>query len=405
VTFPARFSAFILAASLAAAAPAQSGDWPAADAPPAALASLFPNSATVQRRLLAAAHEARDAAAVQAGLNRLAALGYSPTEATLGLLALYLPEAELTALRLRFNSNQSRVQASILASRVPAEFSLIEGVAWDSESRRLFATSVVGRALLQYDGARWRRVALENTGSLSGLALDPRRGGVNHLLWVASGVFEQTPSPEGAFRGLIGVDIRTLREVRRIAAPEGASPSDIAIDGLGTLYASDPLSGAVYRARRGEAALSVLIPPGRLASPQGLAPTANGRWLYISDYGRGIALLDQWNNILTRVGADAATMLDGIDGLAWFRGGLIAIQNGTRPHRILLLRLSADGHRIASVRVLESDHEEWGEPTLGAVRGNAFLYVADAQWERYGPGGGRRDAEPPRPTAIRLLRP
>ena len=37
--------------------------------------------------------------------------------------------------------------------------------------------------------------------------------------------------------------------------------------------------------------------------------------------------------------------------------------------------------------MLESNNPDWGEPTLGALRGDDFLYVADAQWERYGAGG------------------
>jgi hypothetical protein len=98
-------------------------------------------------------------------------------------------------------------------------------------------------------------------------------------------------------------------------------------------------------------------------------------------------------------------MLDGIDGLYPWRGGLIAIQNGTSPRRILWLTLSPDGGRIAAVRVLESNHPDWGEPTLGAVRPRDFLYVADAQWDRYGEAGAVQGQAAPRVTPVRLLRP
>jgi hypothetical protein len=97
-------------------------------------------------------------------------------------------------------------------------------------------------------------------------------------------------------------------------------------------------------------------------------------------------------------------MLDGIDGLVPWRGGLIAVQNGTNPRRILHLILSEDGRRITDMRILESSHPEWGEPTLGFVRGDEFIYVADAQWERYGTGGALVGEGATRPTAIRELR-
>ena len=375
--------------------------WPTPTLEPAELVASFPDSASVQRRQLSAAHDARDAAAVRAGLQRLAALGYAPGQDTINTLAVYLPDAEMNALRLRFAANGARVQASRPFTSLPNSHRLVEGIAWDARTGRLFAATVVDRALLVREARGWRALEGLEAGSLFGLAVDSRR----RLLWAASGVVEQTPNPEGAFRGLIAVDLNTLRPVRRLAAPGEGWPADIALAADGTIYASDPNSGAIYRARPSETALSVLVPPGRLRSPQGLVPSADGRRLYVSDYGYGLAEVHLADGNVARLESDANTMLDGIDGLYPWRGGLIAIQNGTSPRRILWLSLSPDGERIAAVRVLESNHPDWGEPTLGFVRRNDFLYVADAQWERYGEAGAVRGAGPVRATAIRMLRP
>ena len=179
----------------------------------------------------------------------------------------------------------------------------------------------------------------------------------------------------------------------------------LAVAADGTVYASDPNTGAVYRAGATDTALTIFVPPGRLRSPQGLVPSADGRRLYVSDYGYGLAEVRLADGAVSRLESDANTMLDGIDGLYPWRGGLIAIQNGTSPRRILYLALSADGDRIVSVRVLESGNPEWGEPTLGAVRPRDFLYVADAQWERYGEHGALQGEGAPRATPVRLLRP
>jgi len=373
--------------------------WPSGQ--DAAPAIAFPNSATQQRRLLAAAHQAGDAAAVRAGLERLAAFGYAPSAATLDLLAAHLPTPEMAALRLRFESNRARVEASRLFATVPAEYRLVEGIAWDARRNRLFAAAVVDRALLVREPFGWIKVESINGGSLFGLAIDERR----QLLWVGSGRVEQTPEPDSAFRGLIAFDLNNLIVVHRIPAPGTGSPADIAVGPDGTVYASDPGSGAVYRASPEDMALSILVPAGRLGNPQGIVPAADGRRLYVSDYERGIAIVSLADGSVTRLESDASTMLDGIDGLVAWRGGLIAIQNGVNPRRILRLTLSRDGNRIAAVRVLESNNAEWGEPTLGFVRGAEFLYVADAQWERYGARGAAQGEGAARPTPIRLLRP
>jgi sugar lactone lactonase YvrE len=396
-------AALILLLLAGCAAPlAQRGPaWPAHSDDPAGLAAQFPDSASVLRRLLASAHQAGDSAAVRAGVARLAASGYAPSQATIDLLATHVPEAEMAAVRLRFAANAARVQASRLFATVPAAHRLVEGIAWDARGNRLFAGTVVGRALLVHDANSWREIEGLEAGSLFGLAIDEPR----HLLWIASGVVEQTPSPDTAFRGLIALDLATLRPVRRVPVEGAGSPADIAVATDGSVYASDPNSGAIYRARPGDAALQVLVPAGRLRSPQGLVPAADGRRLYVSDYGYGLAMVSLADGAVSRLESDAGTMLDGIDGLVGYRGGLIAVQNGTSPHRILFLTLSRDGNRIASARVIESNNPEWSEPTLGALHGEDFLYVANAQWERYGPAGALQGEGAQRPTAIRLLRP
>jgi hypothetical protein len=374
--------------------------WPSSQEP-AALAIDFPNSATQQRRLLAAAHRAGDAAAVRAGLQHLAALGYAPSAATLDLLAAHVPEPEMAARRIRFESNRARVEASRLLVSAPAEYRLVEGLAWDARRNRLFVATVVDRALLVGEPLGWVKVEGIDAGSLFGLAIDEQR----QLLWIGSGRVDQTPEPQTAFRGLIALDLNSLMVAYRIPAPGTGSPADIAVGPDGTVYASDPASGAVYRARPEDRALSILVPAGRLGNPQGIVPTADGRRLYVSDYERGIAIVSLADGSITRLTSDAVTMLDGIDGLVAWRGGLIAIQNGVNPRRIVRLTLSRDGNRIAGVRVLESNNAQWGEPTLGIVREAEFLYVADAQWERYGAGGAAQGEGPARPTPIRLLRP
>jgi hypothetical protein len=349
---------------------------------------------------LAAAHQAGDAAQVRGDLGILADLGHAPAAATLEALSVHLPADRMAALRLRFDANRSVLQSSRLFATVPQSGRLIEGIAWDGRRRRLFASSVVGRELHYAEGGTWRTVPGFNPGSLFGLAIDERR----RLLWIASGALEQTPSPETAFRGLIALNLDDFREVRRIPVPGQGSPGDIVRGADGTLYAADPIGGTIWRLPPGGSAMTVAVPPGILRSPQGMVPTTDGQRLYVSDYAYGLAVVDLRDGRVTRLESDVLTMLDGIDGLIGWRGGLLAIQNGTNPRRILHLSLSRDGNSIARVRVIESGHPEWGEPTLGVIRGGNLLYVADAQWERYGAGGAVTGEGPTRPTAIREAR-
>jgi hypothetical protein len=359
----------------------------------------FPESASAIRRLLVAAHEAGDSDRVRAGLDRLAAIGSSLSPESIGLLARHVPAEELAALRQRFEANRTTLGSSRLVDSVPPERRLIEGIARDRRTGRLFVTTVVGRELLVHEQGAWRAVPGLDAGSLFGMAADAAR----RRLWIASGSLEQTPSPETAFRGLIALDLDSLQEIERIPLAGPGSPGDLTVAGDGTVYASDPISGALYRAGPGARALAMLVSPGRLRSPQGLALSADGRRLYVADYAYGIGVVEIAGGRITRLAARGAAMLDGVDGLLADHGALIVIQSGTNPRRILRLRLSASCDEVTGIDILERANPNWGEPTLGVIDGGELLYVADAQWERYGPAGAIIGEGATRPTAIRAL--
>ncbi|MBK6297283.1 MAG: hypothetical protein IPF48_04485 [Sphingomonadales bacterium] len=137
------------------------------------------------------------------------------------------------------------VAADVPDLSVPAEFGLVEGVAWDARSRQLFAGSVEDGALLVREGDHWRRAVLPfPTAGLFGMAVDPRRG----ILWIASGVAGPTRRKD-AFRGLIGVSALGFEAVGMAAVPAGditAQPGDVAIAPDGSVYVSDGAAGGVY---------------------------------------------------------------------------------------------------------------------------------------------------------------
>lgn len=398
------FAAIFCLAAADASAGGDGGGWSAPRSQPvdpgaiAALSARFPESAALLRRAIAAELPTASVAQLRVALERLAAMGYGLSPASLAAIAERSPGLG-PALAVRFAANREPFGSSRLVIEVPADRHLIEGIAWDQPRRRLFAASVVGRELLVHDARGWRAVPGVAAGSLFGLTIDTPR----HLLWLTSGAVPQTPSPETAFRGLIALDLRSLRPVRRVSAPADASPGDLVVAHAGTVYASDPQSGAIYRAGPGAVTLETVLPAGAMRSPQGLALSRGGHRLYVADYGYGLAVIDLASGRISRMPTAGPEMLDGIDGLAAEGTDLIAIQNGVSPHRIVRLHLTTAGDAVVRVEVLERANPAWGEPTLGTIVGNALLYVADAQWERHGTGGAMTDNEPVRPTAIRIL--
>lgn len=390
------------AACIAATWPSYAPLWPEVPAE-SADPGTFPESAMILRGAIGEALGEDDRAAVARGAGALADMGGGLSLASRARIAPFLTPERAAAFAKRFDENVEPVMRGTLETEVPAEHRIVEGLAWDAATRRLFAGTVVDGHLLVREGRMWRRVALEGpVGGLFGMAIDERR----RLLWLTSGAAQQVANPARAFRGLIAVDLDRLAVVRRVPLPAGdtGSPGDLTLARDGTVYVSNGETGAIHVCAPGCGRLSDLIPGGRLRNPQGLVLTRDGRRLYIADYGYGLAVYDLPAGRLSRLVARKPMMLDGIDGLIGYRGDLIAIQNGTNPRRIIRLVLNGDGHSVRSLAVLGRADPDWGEPTLGVVAGRHLLFVADGQWERYAARGGAIDREPPRPTPVRALR-
>jgi hypothetical protein len=364
------------------------------------LTEAFPNSASVQTRLLNAHLEAENTDVVASMAEALTDHGYRFSDRAIGVLSGLFAGDRGEALRQHLSQPGQPLTASTVVDSAPAEIRLPEAALYDPAFDRLFVTSVISRGLFVREGeGAWRELPLSGAGSLSGIALDERYG----LIWVGNGVVEQTPDPASASRGLIAIDRSTLSTTRRVMAPEGVSISDIAVGPDGTVYGSDPIGGGVYMAPPGQFVLEPLVVPGTFRSPQGLAVRPDGRSLFVSDYSYGLAVVMLPSRQVYRVQTELPLLLDGVDGL-WLVGNeLVAVQNGLRPHRIVAFELGAGPGTITGMRVLEQAHPGWTEPLGGAVTGGALTYIGTGQWDIYGEGGELASGASPRPSAIHRL--
>ena len=180
---------------------------------------------------------------------------------------------------------------------------------------------------------------------------------------------------------LFAYDLDTGVLRRKFLPPAGSDSTfdDVALGPEGEVYVSDSASGAIFAATRDARRLEAVVTPGQLGSPQGMAVSADGKHLFVSDYGRGIFTVDPRAGIAVRMRVPEGAVLLGIDGLARAGQCLIAVQNGVQPHRVLRLRITDDGEGIASVETLDQNVPEMDEPTLGVVSSEGFVYVANSQ--------------------------
>ncbi len=298
------------------------------------------------------------------------------------------------AVRLLFAALKTTVvERSVVAFQLAERDLIPEGLAHDPTDGAFFVSSVHKRKIVRVDASGAARdftsPGQHGLGAVLALGVDAPR----HALFACSAMIPHMegfrPEDEGK-SSLFQLDLATGKVTRELALQgpgKGHVCNDLAIDAAGVVFVSDSISGAVYTADPGANALTVLLPPGVLASPQGIAVAPDGRTLYIADYAHGVARVDRVTHSVTMLASPPGVFLTGLDALVLHGDDLVATQNGITPHRLIRAHLGPGGDRITAVETLEQNHPRYREPTLGTLVGAHFFYVANSQWGSFDKAG------------------
>ena len=277
---------------------------------------------------------------------------------------------------------------TVLAT-IPGRDLIAEDLALDPRDGSCYASSVrAGKVLRLEPGGHWSDFILPaelSAWGLYALAVDP----LHDRMWVSSVAGSASLPYRTADRGrsaVLQINLHNRAVERRYELADGKEHAlgDMALGADGIVYVSDGLGGGIYRVGTdANAQLAALVAPGLLRSPQTPVPLPDGARLLVPDYSRGIAIFDlKRPDAVAWLAHDPGLALYGIDGL-YLRGhDLIAVQNGTVPERLLLLRLDPGFTRVTSWSVLLARAPGLGDPTHGLVAGKQFQFIANSGWDR-----------------------
>jgi sugar lactone lactonase YvrE len=291
-----------------------------------------------------------------------------------------------------------------------------EGVDYDPRTRRYYVASIRHRTVaeIQPDGSArelWARdgaTGAATVGAMFGVRVDAAHG----LLWATTSAVPQMANygaADSTIAGLLRIRLSDGAIERRWdlpPSPSGHVLGDLAIGPNGDVFVTDSNDPVLYWLRPGADTLEAVRSP-LFRSLQGIAPTPDGRLLYLADYSHGILRVTLATKSVMRVGDAAGSTSLGCDGLAWDHGAIIAVQNGVAPPRIMRFELASSGDRITRAEVLDQNWEVADEPTIGTIVGREFVYVANSQWEKYDAAMRRVTGKPlarPRLLAVPLQR-
>jgi hypothetical protein len=259
-----------------------------------------------------------------------------------------------------------RVSHSLVAFQV-AEGDLVpESMAFDPRGRRFYFGSMRKGKVLRCSVAGDCETFVQGLGVVLGLKVFA--GG----LWVLNNLDKES--------SLVHFELASGRLVRRFAVSGAHNFNDLAFAGSGDVYLTDTREGAVWELKRRGAELARIS--GKFGHANGIAVSGDGRMLYVSTFPEGLTLVDLKTYKVETVARPRDLCLATIDGLYYYRGTLIAIQNAFMSPRVVRLRLRKDLRGIEGFEVLERRNPLFDGVTTGAIVGNDLFYMANIQDEK-----------------------
>ena len=360
-------------------------------------ASAWPGQAAYLHAAASASARLGDTAGAALWLNRVADLGQWREVKEDEDFALLLGAPAIQAAISRLEINRQPMVRSRIAFTLPDSTFFPEGIDVDPVGREWFIGSIRHGRLVRVSGDGLvrpfaDRVALD---AVFGVRVDADR----RRLWVTT---RATPlqagfpagSPERSSILVFSLEDEAL--LSRTTLPDDGSPhtlGDLALAPDGTAYITDSEQPVVFRAHyQPDAGIQVerFLGDRLFRSLQGAAFSDDGTTLFLADYSHGIVAVDLATRAAREVPAPSGTSALGIDGLVYWRGSLIGIQNGSVPARVVRLVLSGAGARIERVDVLDRHLPLAEEPTIGTLLDDRLYYIGNSQWPQYAENGQLR---------------
>lgn len=269
------------------------------------------------------------------------------------------------------------IPASV-AFRVDEKDLIPEGIAHDPRTGSFFLSSINKRKVVAISptGKASDFVKTGQDGVLEtlGLKVDAK----NRRLWVLS-----NEESGGRYRSAVHVfhvDTRTC--LKKFASESGAPQllNDLVLTDDGSAYITDTEARKIYEVPADLSRFELFAgPDGLLKDANGIAISPDNATLYVAA-ALGITLVDLKSNAIRPIGNAEAVGRQGIDGLVYYRGGLIGVVNGVKrveDIHIARYRLSPDGREIVAVSTIDKANPLFNIPTTCVIEGDSLFCLAD----------------------------
>jgi DNA-binding beta-propeller fold protein YncE len=218
--------------------------------------------------------------------------------------------------------------------------------------------------------------------SVFGLKVDPTK----KYLWACSSPMEEMENYDtAATSGVYKFDIKTGKLLKRYESNEkqGFIFGDLTLDPKGNVFVSDTKNNIIFIVNEKSGKLESYFTSPDFWNLQGISFTADGRYLFIADYIKGIFRLDTKDKSLQQLTANFDESLKSVDGLTFYKNSLIAIQNAIIPMRVTQYQLNEKLDGITDYTIIDRGHPAFNEPTIGCIADDTLYYIGNSLWSGY----------------------
>jgi hypothetical protein len=295
--------------------------------------------------------------------------------------------AEFKALVKKFSANQAPTNNSKIAFTIPEKDLIPEGITYNSKTGTFYVTSIYKRKIISInrEGKIVDFISEKQDGFWGGVGMKVDIS--NQILWANSGSGQQMKDFQKEGYGLTGTwkyDLTTKKLIKKYIAPHDTRHlfNDLVLRSNGDVFVTDTESGAVYMISAKKDELEQFIPAGEFLYPNGITISHDQAFLFVAHL-QGISRIHINTKKIHLLSHPKNVSVNSIDGLYFYRGSLVAIQNGGGLNRVVRFFLNKSLDGVEQLKILEANHPLFIIPTTGVCVGEEFYYIANSQLRSY----------------------
>jgi hypothetical protein len=367
-----------------AAAAYQRKNFAAAKASTLAALELRPDSPRYLHNLAALSALTGEPAKAIDYLRHIAAMGVATNAERDPDLAALQGTPQFARVLHEFAANRGAQGEVETIAELHGRTGILEGIAFRERTGDLFFGDAHHRCVWRRDrDGRVTRFTAEDDElfGIFGIVVDEPR----NALWAAMSAIPEMSGYADEMKGRAALAEFNLAsgELRRvIAVPVDGREhglGDLILAPDGTIYVTDAKAPVIWQLAFGAEELQKVADSPLFGSLQGLV--IEEKTLLVADHVNGFFTVDVGTGNISALAPPKNTTLIGIDGIATVPGGVVAVQNGVEPPRVIRVAFTSTLDAALSVTVLAAGLANLTDLGLITTVNGRPTFIAGAGWD------------------------